>query len=149
MTTRAFVTADFGNCMSCSSNHVKLHMCTSCNKVMCTKCTHGHTTEFCNAQREVGKQSEIHCRPDMVPLATLKVAEVCYEGNKKYDSDNPMLDTIGPISPNWHKITAREHINHALYHIHKCLSGDTSGEDHIAHATCRMMFALEMHLRDK
>lgn len=149
MTARTFVTVAVGDCLACLREDMNLSKCTSCNKVMCANCVQGHTMAFCNTQREVGKQSEIHCRPDMVPLATLKVAEVCYEGNKKYDTGNPMLDTIGPISPNWHKITTREHINHALYHIHKCLSGDTSGEDHIAHATCRMMFALEMHLRDR
>ncbi len=104
-----------------------------------------HTCKERFPYKEGGKQSDIKCRLDMVPLANLKVGEVCAEGNLKYDKDNPMLNTTGPISPNWHKITAREHVIHAKYHIEKLLSGDTD-EDHLAHAACRMMFALEMEL---
>ena len=60
-----------------------------------------------------------------------------------------MLGSIGPISPNWHKITSREHINHALYHIYRLLSSDVD-EEHLAHAACRVMFALEVDLmKDK
>ena len=43
---------------------------------------------------------------------------------------------------NWLKITTGEHLNHALTHIFKELSGDPSSEeDHLLNAACRLMFA--------
>lgn len=146
--TRTFRTVGMGNC-SCEHSRIQvvhLHQCDECKEVMCAECAGKHIGGICSEQD--GKQSEIHCRPDMMPLATLKIAEVCDTGLKKYDADNLMLSTIGPISPNWHKITSRDHINHALYHIYQQLSGSTN-EEHLAHAACRIMFALEMDLRGK
>lgn len=152
------------------SNPEFVDKCCRCNSdidmsfFQCTKCSHGiapceyskcglvvDAPEFTTSDEIVtnatgGKQSDIKCRPDMTPLAELRVGEICDEGNRKYDKNNPMLDTIGPISPNWHKISAREHLIHAKTHINKCLAG-IEGEDHIGHATCRMLFALEMELR--
>jgi hypothetical protein len=78
-----------------------------------------------------GKQSALDTRCDLLPPdAILQVAAILKRGASSYGLDN------------WRKIDRRDHINHALTHIFKYLSGDTS-ETHLANATCRMMFALE------
>ena len=52
----------------------------------------------------------------------------------------------GPI-PEWEKMTCEEHLNHACRHILAVFDGDTS-EDHLAHAFCRLMFALRHREND-
>ena len=79
-----------------------------------------------------GKQSELNYRMDLVPpLALLNVAKVLKEGANKYDELN------------WKNITPNDHINHALCHLFALLAGDATDE-HLAHAVCRLLFALDL-----
>lgn len=84
-----------------------------------------------------GQQSHLDARYDLIPPIALKtVAEVLGEGESKY----PTIDGV----PNWHYITTRDHLNHALAHIYAYLRGDDTGEDDLAHATTRLLLALEI-----
>lgn len=78
-----------------------------------------------------GKQSALAYRMDLVPpRALLGVANALCEGAKEYPKDN------------WRKIDRADHINHALTHIFAWMAGDEQ-EDHLAHAGCRILFAME------
>lgn len=46
---------------------------------------------------------------------------------------------------NWRKIPAKDHLNHALTHVFAFLAGDGQ-DDHLEHAACRMMMALEIKI---
>ena len=80
-----------------------------------------------------GKHSRLGLRFDLCdPLAEMAKARILAEGVEKYGED-----------PQWKRIPVHIHLNHALYHIHQWLRGESeSGEDHLAHAYCRMMFAV-------
>jgi hypothetical protein len=84
-----------------------------------------------------GKQSRLAERSDLVPPAAfLAVARVLRGGSEKYGDRN------------WRLIGVSEHLNHALTHAFKYL-GDPYGrngqeEDHLAHAACRLLMALEI-----
>lgn len=79
-----------------------------------------------------GKQSYVPFAMHLVPpLAVLNVAKTLAEGAQKYGVDN------------WRLINSHEQLNHALCHIYAWLSGDT-GDDHLSHAACRVLFALEL-----
>lgn len=79
-----------------------------------------------------GKQSQVLRDYTLVPVNALaQVARVMYNGSLKYDKDN------------WKSIPCNDHINHALNHVYLHLAGNTQ-EDHLAHATTRMMMALEL-----
>lgn len=81
-----------------------------------------------------GKQSATPFRCDLLPpLATLAVAEVLASGAAKYGANN------------WHAITVEEHLNHAMGHQLAYLAGDTQ-DDHLEHAACRLLMALEQKL---
>lgn len=82
---------------------------------------------------EVGaRQSHIPYRCDLLPAnAVLGIAAVLHAGAIKYGDAN------------WRGITVRSHINHALTHLFAHLAGDTS-DGHLAHATCRLLFAMEL-----
>lgn len=81
-----------------------------------------------------GKQSHCPYRCDLLPtMAILAVSKVLKEGADKYGDDN------------WRKIPVREHVNHALTHVFAWLAGDKS-DDHLEHAACRMLFALDLKL---
>lgn len=83
------------------------------------------------------KQSAVGHRCDLLPpLATLHVASILREGSSKYGDWN------------WVKIPVHENLNHALIHIFALLSGDCS-DDHLGHAACRMMMALDRRLVDE
>lgn len=83
------------------------------------------------------KQSAVRHRCDLLPpLATLHVASILHSGSFKYGDWN------------WFKIPFHEHLNHALIHILAHQAGDFS-DDHIGHAACRMMMALERCLADR
>lgn len=85
------------------------------------------------------KQSRVDERLDLIPTrAVLAIGRVLAEGEGKY----PAIDG----RPNWELIPTREHVNHALVHLYKHLSGDV-GEEHLTHAVCRLLFALELRLR--
>ena len=48
----------------------------------------------------------------------------------------------------WEKIPKDEHLAHATAHLTKYEEGDTT-EDHLAHAACRLMGALNVDLLDQ
>lgn len=82
-----------------------------------------------------GKQADIPYRCDLVPArAVLHVAAILKPAARKYGEDN------------WRKIGVQEHVNHALTHLFALQAGDGS-DDHLGHATCRLMMALEQQLR--
>lgn len=79
-----------------------------------------------------GKQAKIEYRADLVPpLAMLRAAGILKMGADRYGEGN------------WKKISIPSHLNHAISHLFLYLSGDQV-EDHLAHATCRLMFALDL-----
>lgn len=81
-----------------------------------------------------GKQSDSPYRCDLLPpLAVLEVAGVLKAGAEKYGDTN------------WHKITVGENINRAMTHLLAHLAGDAT-DDHLAHAACRVLMALDQKL---
>lgn len=87
---------------------------------------------------EIGaKQSRVPYRMDLMPpQATLAVANVLHSGAEKYGANN------------WHGIPVDDHLNHALVHMYAYLAGDKQ-DDHLEHAACRALMALEIKLREK
>jgi len=84
-----------------------------------------------------GKQSVVHYRFDLLPSEALfEVAKVVKKGADKYGKWN------------WVKIGTQEHINHALIHLRAELAGD-SQENHLAHAACRVLFAIYTRKKEK
>lgn len=84
-----------------------------------------------------GRQSRVPYRCDLLPArAVLDVAAVLSVGAEKYGPDN------------WRQITVNEHVNHALAHLFARQAGDDA-DDHLAHAACRLLMALEMDLIDR
>ena len=83
-----------------------------------------------------GKQSKtpyaFHFLP---PSAMFAAAGVAKYGAEKYG------ETLS--DRNYKKISAEEHVNHAIQHLFAYLAGDTS-DDHLAHAILRAMFAYEV-----
>lgn len=89
-----------------------------------------------------GKQSDtpyaFHFLP---PHAVFAAAETAKYGADKYGET--LLDR------NYKKISAEEHVNHAIQHLFTYLAGDES-DDHLSHAILRAMFAFEVdHERDR
>ena len=83
------------------------------------------------------KQSKTLYRADLLPpLATLAVAGVLHEGAVKYGDTN------------WHGISVRDHLNHAMIHVFAWLAGDTQ-DDHLEHFACRALMALEIAKMEK
>lgn len=84
-----------------------------------------------------GKQSAVPARVDLVPpLAIIEVGKCLQEGAAKYGEFN------------WTRINPRDHVNHALVHLFAWLAEDKQ-DDHLAHAACRILFALEMEKRER
>ena len=80
--------------------------------------------------KDGGKQSEVKYRMDLIPpKVMMTLGNVLNFGEKKYGKDN------------WKLIPRIDHINHAIIHVFKYLSGDKR-EDHLGHALTRLAFAV-------
>lgn len=76
------------------------------------------------------RQSKLEYRFDLIdPHAAFILANILHTGAEKYGDTN------------WHNISVRDHLNHALVYIYAHLDNDTTDE-HLAHAFTRLMFAL-------
>lgn len=86
-----------------------------------------------------GKQ---HFRPyrcqAIMPKAIMEIGKVRWEG----------YNIHGYSDENYKLIDKEEHIGRALSHIFSYLAGDRSN-DHLSHASCRLLMALEMELDEK
>jgi len=84
-----------------------------------------------------GKQSHSPYRFDLIdPDALFEIAKVLGEGSNKYGENN------------WLLIDIKSNLNHSLQHIYAYLAEDKS-DDHLAHAACRIIFALALHKNSK
>lgn len=69
---------------------------------------------------------------ELVPaVALFEVARTLADGARKYGVDN------------WRHVPINDNLGHALQHVYGYLAGDIS-DDHLAHAACRILFALEL-----
>ena len=91
-----------------------------------------------NGGRQSATPYAFHFLP---PHAVFAAAEVAKYGAERYGET--LLDR------NYKKISAEEHVNHAIQHLFAYIAGDES-DDHLSHAILRAMFAYEVdHERDR
>lgn len=94
-----------------------------------------------------GRQSKLYNQFILLaPQAMRCLTSILRKGGIKYDFEN------------WRKIPVEEHINHAMNHINNwlvwqvgirvteegCICSTRPAEDELAHALCRLMFAVEL-----
>lgn len=83
-----------------------------------------------------GSQAHLPFRADLLDgVALLRLAGILKKGADKYGVDN------------WRRITANEHLNHAMCHVLAHLAdrgtkGTRGTDDHLGHAFCRLMMAV-------
>ena len=78
-----------------------------------------------------GRQSNIGRRFDLVdPQSIMRLAETLHHGAQKYGDFN------------WLNLTSESCLSHAENHIAEHKLGMDLGEDHLAHAFCRIMMAM-------
>jgi len=76
-----------------------------------------------------GSQSKLTGRSDLLPAdVLLRIADVLATGAERHGAEN------------WKLIDADDHLNHALTHIYSYQAGIETGEDHIIHSLCRLLF---------
>ena len=90
-----------------------------------------------------GKQSFIQeAFTELPPMGLAAIARVCRKGAEKYGSLN------------WHNISVRSELDHALRHAYKFLLEDNhdgsiqAQYEELSHAATRMIFALDQFLRE-
>src|SRR5687768_5903878 len=95
---------------------------------------------------EGGRQSKLlHMFVLLAPHAQEALTSILRKGGIKYEYEN------------WRKISVEDHVNHAMYHINNWLKWRVAirtmgpneivarpAEDELAHAYCRLMFAVEL-----
>lgn len=91
-----------------------------------------------------GKQSKIEWSiHEYISLALPRIAAIAAKGFANYGPDN------------WYKVSARDDMEHAVRHSVLALNESQGikppdgeeGEDHLAHAACRIMMAMAMEER--
>lgn len=84
-----------------------------------------------------GAQSSMPYRFDLLDAKSMfELAGVLYYG----------ANVRGYPEQNWRAISVESNLNHVLSHIFAFLAGDIQ-DDHLAHALCRMMFAVGVQLQ--
>lgn len=80
-----------------------------------------------------GKQRHSPYRMDLLPHhALLRTSRILAQGAETHGEDN------------WRMISVQDHLNRALIHITCHLAGDAQ-DDHLSHAACRILFALDLY----
>lgn len=82
-----------------------------------------------------GKNSKLDSNMKLVPpLALLEIGKTMKLGADRYGRDN------------WRQVPVEDHLDHAMWHLLRYLSGDhggDGGEDHLGHAMTRLVMAWE------
>lgn len=100
-----------------------------------TETVHGgfmDTQHDMDGDERTGRHSHLGMDFMAIPADALaSLARVLYEGGKAHQD---------PDGSNWRKLPVETHLNHAVWHINAWQRG-VVGEDHLAHAMCRLVMA--------